>query len=359
MQKIETQIQQLCSLGLDSRLLMPRLLSLLHGFIPSFANVFFWIDDNGKISDIYDENPESYLVLPLFLEHYYNQREREVWCGLEASVKYRQALSIEHLWTVDQKTLMMHGFYNDFLQKCGNHWGLQKPIWVMEKAKGLLLLKRTEKESNFTQNDVIKLERISKHIEHALSYQDFETKLIDGKPTEKAVLIVDVNGKIHHYTNRAERIMMLSQGEDKFRTYRRYSVYHLPARLMALVQRLRQVQFGEYTAPATEIFSNQWGKFRFSIFPLNANNQNDAENLYVIQIEHLVPMPIIMMDKIDRFELTSRQTQICLNIGLGKTYSDIADSLGIMESTVISHKKEIFKKIGVATRHDLSEKILF
>ena len=358
MNKAEAAIQHLCSQGFDSPLMMPRLLSLLHGYIPSFANVFFWFDEKGRIRDIYDENPESYAVLPTFLEEHYNKKEREVWCGIETSAMYHSAHNIDQLWTVDRKTLYMHDFYNDFLRQIGNHWGLHKPIWVNDKAKGLLLLKRTADDDNFSNEDTLKLERISVHIEHAFSLQKYKTESFGKKAIEKGVLIVDTLGKVQNYTNKAERIMMLSQGEQNFNTYSQYTFSTLPPKLMALMKRLHSINSNDDALPSTEIIKNQWGKFKFSMYPLKANSGDGSNCLYMLQIEHFKPLHIMLFDRVSQYELTNRQSQICMNIGLGKSYSNIAVNLGIMESTVISHKKEIFRKLGVFDRHELSEKVL-
>jgi DNA-binding CsgD family transcriptional regulator len=51
-----------------------------------------------------------------------------------------------------------------------------------------------------------------------------------------------------------------------------------------------------------------------------------------------------------RFGLTPRATETLLWLAQGKTNPDIAVILGITESTVKKHVREIFKKLGVATR---------
>lgn len=358
MRKPEALIRQLCSLGLDSRLMMPRLLSLLHGYIPSFANVYFWVEEDGQVMDIYDENPESYSVLPLYLEEYYNSREKEVWGGLADSAKFRTAVHMDEIWHVDRSTLLKHDFFQDFLLKVGSFWGLHKAIWANNKPVGLLQLKRAEEDKNFSAEDVIRLERISAHIEHAAQRLDDEAELLDDRPVETALLIVDNKGKIHHYTNRAERIMMLSQGQRHENAYSRFSYAKLPPRLMQLLNRIEQIKSGQNSLPASSSIKNQWGQFKFAAYPLTAHGVEDPRGLFVIQIEHLAPLKIVLLNNIDRFNLSSRQTQICLNIGLGKSYSEIAKSIGIKESTLITHKKEIFRKVGVSQRHELADKIL-
>ena len=51
-----------------------------------------------------------------------------------------------------------------------------------------------------------------------------------------------------------------------------------------------------------------------------------------------------------KFGLTARATETLLWLAQGKTNPDIATILGITESTVKKHVREIFKKLGVESR---------
>jgi len=50
--------------------------------------------------------------------------------------------------------------------------------------------------------------------------------------------------------------------------------------------------------------------------------------------------------------LTPRERQVLVLIAMGYTYPEIGRDLGIAEKTVETHISHIFKKLGVATRHE-------
>jgi DNA-binding NarL/FixJ family response regulator len=56
------------------------------------------------------------------------------------------------------------------------------------------------------------------------------------------------------------------------------------------------------------------------------------------------------VEPLQRFGLTARATETLIWLAQGKTNPDIATILGITESTVKKHVREIFEKLGVETR---------
>lgn len=51
--------------------------------------------------------------------------------------------------------------------------------------------------------------------------------------------------------------------------------------------------------------------------------------------------------------LTAREAEILLMLGRGHTSSYVADELTVAESTVRSHRKNIYRKLGVSSREEL------
>lgn len=352
--KLERTIGRLCGLGLDSRLVMPRILGLLHDYIPSFANVYFWIEEDGQIRDIYDEYPQAYAALPVYHEKFLGRSELEVWDGLSETAKIKTAVHMDQLWRIPREDVLKHEFYREFLGKVGNHWGLQKSIWVNGKPRGLLHLKRKSGEKNFCSSDIKRLEEISKHIAYAIENQSNNPEPISSHAVESAKLIVDYAGHIHHYTSKAERIMMLSQGEAQISAQFDFSHSRLPSRLVALVNPRKN---GQHSARTSNVVQNRWGRFKYSSFPLSENSNNSLEQLTILQIDHYIPIRLFLFNQLERLDLTDRQFQICFAILEGKSYALIAQEFDLQESTVVSHKKEIFQKANVADRHELSDKI--
>lgn len=352
--KSEALIQRLCSLGLDSRLMVPKLLRLLHSYIPSFANVYFWLANDGSVVDIYDEFPESYAALPLYLSEYYNNKELEVWDGLQGATNIRSAVDMDQLWKIDKQQLLKHDFYQDFLKPIGQLNGLHRSIYVNGRARGILQLKRNIGDPAYSQENVQKLNRVAVHIEHAIKNQHLEPERLNNSAIEEATLIVDARGKIHHYTDKAERIIMFSQDNKRIDHYSRFSYSKLPPLLCKLVSQLQRIERGENLQPATKTINNRWGMFTFSVTPLNQQQEPTAIKLYVLQIEHFVPLKIKLLDALDSFELSNRQFEVCLHISTGKSYSEIAELMCVKESTVITHRKALFGKLGVSNRHQLN-----
>lgn len=58
-------------------------------------------------------------------------------------------------------------------------------------------------------------------------------------------------------------------------------------------------------------------------------------------------------DLSDEYRLTAREAEILLLLGRGHTSSFVADELTVAESTVRSHRKNIYRKLGVSSREEL------
>jgi DNA-binding CsgD family transcriptional regulator len=60
----------------------------------------------------------------------------------------------------------------------------------------------------------------------------------------------------------------------------------------------------------------------------------------------------------EKLPLSERQIEISLHLASGRTYSAIAERLGISRPTVIYHAQEVFNKFGVAGRAELQAKLM-
>ena len=57
---------------------MPALLHQLHDIVPCAGATFFFSDPRGRLTGIYDENPEAARILPIYLEEYHDRTDLEV-----------------------------------------------------------------------------------------------------------------------------------------------------------------------------------------------------------------------------------------------------------------------------------------
>ncbi len=72
---------------------------------------------------------------------------------------------------------------------------------------------------------------------------------------------------------------------------------------------------------------------------------------FMLDMDESVPV----ISGIDR--LTPREREVVVLIARGYTYKETASDLGISVKTLENHMHNIFKKLGVASRHELSTKV--
>src|SRR5580765_5745551 len=82
-----SEIRQLCCLRMPAQQVMPLLLKTLHRFIPSYTNLFDWVDSEYQISNYYSEGPMCPEAARLYFQEFYNKREREVMPGFSEQVR--------------------------------------------------------------------------------------------------------------------------------------------------------------------------------------------------------------------------------------------------------------------------------
>ena len=78
----------------------------------------------------------------------------------------------------------------------------------------------------------------------------------------------------------------------------------------------------------------------------------------VISIERRVPRPLAMRRRIEDLRLTAREKQLCLLLAANPARNDLAGTMGIGETTVTTHLRNVYAKLGVHNRIDLHAVLL-
>jgi DNA-binding NarL/FixJ family response regulator len=88
------------------------------------------------------------------------------------------------------------------------------------------------------------------------------------------------------------------------------------------------------------------------------NPTTDGETLVGISVRHQRPLPVKLMQQIERLRLPPRRAQVCLLMASGQSYGHIAGRLGVAESTVISHARAVYNRVDARNRGELINKLL-
>src|SRR5688500_17802209 len=110
--KAEARFKQLCSLGLDSQVLMPALVKTLRELMPFSQANFFW-SDGFEASNGYSEGPIDNRVIEAYLSEFHNRREREVHLSFTEMMHLPAGVHPgERLLKVSRREFYRHDYFN-------------------------------------------------------------------------------------------------------------------------------------------------------------------------------------------------------------------------------------------------------
>lgn len=359
--RAEVRLQQICCLGLEAQVVAPLILRELHALVPSHWNGFFWCDPDGNITNLFTELPEALALAPLYYQEFYNGRELEVFRGWRYLCRhFAQTTSFDALLRVSRREFLRHPFHGELLSRIEFQSALYKVVREREQPLGIIALHRAPGDPAFSADEARRVDRLAAFIGHALtdagSYRPGDW--VDPGAEEEGLIVADSRGTIRWLSDNARRMLVLASCERLSREVRRLdALQRLNRPLLRLAQCVENHRRDlPSPAPPSWVQDNAWGRFRFHAQPLNPTT--DGETLIGISVRHQRPLPVQLMQQIERLRLPPRQAQVCLLMASGQSYGHIAGRLGVAESTVISHARAVYNYVDAHNRGELINKLL-
>jgi DNA-binding CsgD family transcriptional regulator len=358
--RAETRLKQICCLGLEQQVLMPLVLRELHAVVPSHWNGFFWCDSMGNITNIYTESPKAMELVPFYFREFYNNRELEVFQGWQRVCRdLTRPTRFDALLRVDRRRFLRHAFYAEMLGPLEFDTGVFTALRDQGRPLGFLLAVRARGDLPFTRSDLWQLEQLAPFITHALvhSGEQRQHDWLDS-PSDEGLIISDQHGRIEWMTPSARSMLILASCDRLSGRVRGFPCLNrLGAPLLRLVHRIEALGRGDSAAaPPAWMWGNAWGRFRFHAHRLDS--ATGADGLFGITVRRQQPLPVRLLDHVEHLSLPARQAQVCLGIASGQTSRQIARRLAIAESTVISHRRAVYSRMGVRNRGELINRLL-
>jgi DNA-binding CsgD family transcriptional regulator len=72
-----------------------------------------------------------------------------------------------------------------------------------------------------------------------------------------------------------------------------------------------------------------------------------------VQIQRLIPLVTRLLAAPRVMALPTRERQVCLALAQGLSTAQTAERLGIQPSSVITHIRLLYRRLGIARREDL------
>jgi DNA-binding CsgD family transcriptional regulator len=350
-----TRIKQLSCLGLGGEAVMPALFQELSALFPYYSSSFFFSDENGETSNVYQENLPG-KTLELHIEEFHNRREKAVSLGF--TWQMRNCLGVygpERVLTVDRSTFEKSDLYNLVLRELGCHDFMRIVVRDLGRPLGNLCFMRPKGSIPFSAEDRRRLGTFEPFIAHAITERPkTDWRLVDSGIS--TLIIADSEGRLIHSTAEGRRLLNLASYPWITRGAPPRFALSLPPALIRICRDLAGIFRNKAaSSPPVHRHRNALGAFTFRAYWLEAD---DPAGLIGITISHEEPLPVVIMRRTKDLALSRRQAQVCFLLANRLTYEQIARELGVSKHTVIAHSRWIYNKLDVHNHSELTARLL-
>lgn len=340
--------RQYCALGLDARELMPTLMSVLHGIIPSHFNVFWWADKNNEIKEFLTENPEAIKASRRYMTEFANKRELK-----SIPISFRQHMSDRSIRNAANLggALYKSDFYRELLQPIGIRTLMRGSVPGGVHGGGSIMLTRAPGEKMFNTAEERRLQSLLPHLAHALAAPRSEAPLDYVDCDENiGLLLVNRRGQIEYSNAQGRAFMGLLEFAEQTR-----GETPLAACIAQAAKMIDAIKRGQDVAPPSFTVRSAWGGFRFRCYDMSS--RTDANSLMCVWITRQMPKAIRHLATIQSFGLSPRLTEYCHAISSGLSHADAARSLNITQNTGKGYFDLIREKLNISSREELLKRI--
>jgi DNA-binding CsgD family transcriptional regulator len=344
------QLRQLCKLGLRSEAIMPAFLRSLRTLIPAGLGAFFWIDDNGDMTNMYSEKMLSAEVTTRYFgQHYQSQvhsfREQVLSQAREGKL-VREAVADEALLASD--------YYREILEPLGAFRVLYAVLQERGQPLGQLSLYRSQQAPVFTKDECEILENACRYLRQTLRDVGAPEPVVAEQFRESgqaALLVCGADGRVQQTSGRGHALLAQASG---CRINRFTMVGELEQAGLDLLRRLlaaARVATADQDVPAYSLqVANEWGAFRLRAYPIS-----EGFGVLIERYEHLL---VRLVDAMRGLRLSAQQREVALLLARGLTNVQIARELGVSLNTASYHVKQLFTKLDAHDRDEVIARVL-
>ena len=114
----------------------------------------------------------------------------------------------------------------------------------------------------------------------------------------------------------------------------------------------------EGSAPPTLRRRNQWGEFVLRAYWLGPTDGEELTKFVGVTIERRLPRMLAAFRRVEQLPLTAREKELRLLLARDPARQDLAYEMGVDASTVVTHLRNIYGKLGVRSPAALIDTLL-
>jgi DNA-binding CsgD family transcriptional regulator len=308
--------------------------------------MFFYADGQYALSDMFSQNEAIYTIMPQYLSEVHNTKMQVDAMGVDFATAMRRGRGYENSARNDG-VLLKSMMYNELYRPMHIRHSLEMTTFDGKRGWGSVTLKRMPHSRPFSERDLADIRPFSRHIAHALTSPKAR-HLNHSEICRSSVIVVDDTGKIILQNDNGMQMLALASGESA----RCGQNARLPDWLTPLLTNFNRIWRGRAAAPPSQERFNAAGRFTFKAYRFDHAAATAGHASIAIYAEHFPPLAFGVEMRGFQAGLSERQRQLCTHLLLGRSHADIAQLMGICESTVIDHVRKIYGKLDV---HNLAQ----
>jgi DNA-binding CsgD family transcriptional regulator len=349
------RIQRLCCLGIGGEVLMPDLMREVGDLIPSRHRVFYWVSSGFEITNTYHTFPPA-LMRFFFEEFFMTDRQTSVVKTL-TKFKYwppsTPVRQLEQNLLVDRPTFLRSEFYNVIWRAAEVHETLSLCVRSADRIHGLLEVCRATGEPPFGPHEIKMLHAIAGFVAHGMTRVTLaEDAFADGE--DRALLVANSDGTVQHADGSARALLMMALNPRLSpETHWRGLSEPIPEILWLCHVLTATASAAIGQPPPAKRLRNPWGEFWLRAYWFGATDGAEQTRRIGITIERRVPRALALRRRVESLPLTAREKQLCLLLARDQSGQKLENGMGLAASTVITHQRGIYAKLGVHSRAGL------
>ena len=244
-------------------------------------------------------------------------------------------------------------YYQDFMLSTGVHHSIIFGLKNSEKTYGLVGLHRTCKQHKYSEEDHTKVRLIAPYLSTALMYREkvehlaSQHSIMHGflkSSNVQAYLLMDDKFNCVDYGGDLEFLCSTSSVSI---VENQSALSFLPHKIINYVRDVNASTVLQQQSLHTVDDIDNFPKTRIEFF------RNAHQQLFVLIFFLQNQKSLISKERMEYFELTSRQVDIVRLVELGFTNPEISKALGISSKTVENHLTQIYSKTGTHNKTSL------
>ena len=345
------QLRQLCRLGLHSESIMPAFLRSLRALIPAGLGAFFWIDDNGDMTNMYSEKMlPADVTTRYFGQHYESQvhsfREQVLSQARDGKLVRE---------SVADKVMLASDYYRQIREPLGAFRILYAVLQERGKPLGQLSLYRPQHAPAFGKDERAVLEVACRYLQQTLKDGGVQPSVGAEQFRESgqaALLVCGRDGRVQQASGRGHALLAQASG---CRINRFTMVGELEQAGLDLLRRLvagaqSETALEDVPAAYSMQVANEWGAFRLRAYPIS-----EGFGVLIERYEHLL---VRLVDAMRGLRLSAQQREVALLLARGFTNVQVARELGVSLNTASYHVKQLFTKLDAHDRDEVVARVL-